>query len=182
MKPWRQIDETETIHDGWRKIYRKTFLMNNGTKFVAEVGDKEGAAGVEVIALTPGNKVIIARQFRVGPGKVMEELPGGFAEPGEDLALAARRELLEETGYEAGKLTKLGEVYKNSYLQSKTHYYLAENCRFIDGAQKLDIFEEVEVDLISISKFFENAHTSMMTDTEALFFAYDKLKELERSV
>lgn len=181
MRPWRQVGETEVIYDGWRKVFRKIFLTNEGKEFVAEISDRDGTAGAAVIALTPENMVIIARQFRVGPGKVMDELPGGYVDSGEDPETAAKRELREETGYEAGRIIKIGEVYEGSYTASRHHYYLAEDCHLVDSVPSLDEGEEIEVDLISISKLFSNAHANMMTDTQALFFAYEKLKELEGS-
>lgn len=179
MRPWQQTGETETIHDGWRKVFRKTFVTNAGTEFIAEINDRDGEAGAAVIALTADSKVVIARQFRVGPGKVMEELPGGYVEPGEDPAVAAARELREETGYEAGSMTALGSLYKGSYTASIHHFFLAENCRLVDAVRSLDEGEEIEVDTISIAQLFANARAGLMTDTEALFLAYETLRERE---
>lgn len=153
--------------------------MNSGEEFIAELSDSEGSAAAAVIALTPENKVVVARQFRAGPNKIMDELPGGHVEKGEDPEMTAIRELKEETGYEIGRISKLGEVYKNAYIQAKWHYYLAEDCRPGGSMANPDAGEEIEVDLISITQLFSNAHTSKMSDTEALFFAYEKLKELE---
>lgn len=179
MKPWRQIGEAEVVHDGWRKVVRKTFVMNSGKRFVAEISEDEGAAVAEVLALTPEGMVVIARQFRVGPNKVMEELPGGFVEPGEDPEAAMLRELREETGYAPDRVTKLGETYKHAYSHKLTHCYLAEGCRKVDEVPALDEGEEIEVDLISIDQLFENAKNGMMTGAEAVFLSYEKLKELE---
>lgn len=179
MKPWQQVGETEALHDGWRKVFRKTFITNSGEEFIAEINDKDGSGAAAVIALTSENKVVIARQFRVGPGRVMEELPGGYVEPGESPEAAVRRELQEETGYEAGRITKLGETYKDSYTATTSYYYLAEDCHLGRDTPNLDEGEEIEVAIISISQLFANAQNGRMTDTEALFFAYERLKELE---
>ncbi len=58
-----------------------------------------GHRSVAVVAITPGGEVVLARQFRPGPGMVLNELPGGYVEDGDEIAVAAARELLEETGY-----------------------------------------------------------------------------------
>lgn len=180
MKEWRQIDETQLVYDGWRKVFRKTMLMNNGKEFVAEISDKEGFCAAAIVALTPDRKVVIARQFRIGPGKIMEELPGGAVDPGEDPADAATRELLEETGYQAGSVTKLGVIHKHPWIHTAWHYFLAEDCVPDPDGQRLEFGEEVEVELISIEQLIANAKSGLMTDMEAVFLAYDTLKELEK--
>lgn len=177
MKEWQQVGETELIYDGWRKVFRKTMRMNNGREFVAEVSDKEGFQAAAIVALTTDRQVIIARQFRVGPNRIMEELPGGGVDPGEAPRDAAARELLEETGYRIGKLTPLGEIFKHAWMQSTWHYFLAEDCVLDTDGQRLEADEEVEVALISIDQLIANAKNGLMTDTEAAFLARDYLKE-----
>lgn len=177
MKLWQRVGESELLYDGWRKVFRKTYRMNNGKDFVAEVVDPEGFSAAAIIALTPENRVVIAREFRVGPGMVMDELPGGAVDSGEDPEVAAVRELREETGYGVGRITKIGEAYKHAYIHTKWHYYLAEDCRIVDTVPHGDENEEIEVDLISIEQLFINARNGKTTDTEAVFFAYEYLKE-----
>lgn len=179
MKPWQQIGETETVYDGWRKVFRKRFLTNSSGEFVAEINDSADAKSASAIILTADNKVVIARQFRVGPGRVMEELPGGRVDPGETPEEAVVREVREETGYKVGRISKIGEIYKGAYSATKHFFYLAEDCYLADSVLNLDEGEEIEVDLISISKLFDNAMNGRMTGVQALFFAHDKLKELE---
>ena len=181
MKEWRQVDETKLVYDGWRKVFRKTMLMNDGQEFIAEVSDKEGFAAAAVIALTPDHKVIIARQFRVGPGKIMEELPGGAVDHDENPSDAAARELLEETGYRVGSIKPLGIIYKHAWMHTAWHFYLAENCTPDPQGPQLEFGEEVEVELISIEQLIANAKSGLMTDMEAVFLAYDTLKELEKN-
>ena len=180
MKEWQQIDETEIVYDGWRKIFRKTMRMNNGQEFVAEISDKEGFCAAAVIALTPDRRVIIARQFRIGPGKIMEELPGGAVDADEEPGDAAARELLEEVGYQVGSIKPLGAVYKHAWMHTAWHYFLAENCTPDPRGQQLEFGEEIEVELISIEQLIANAKKGVMTDMEAVFLAYDTLKELEK--
>lgn len=78
-----------------------------------EYATRKGVAGiVGIIAVTDDEKLILVEQFRCPLGKRVIELPAGLAgdvEGSEDEALAdaARRELLEETGYEAGEMEYL---------------------------------------------------------------------------
>lgn len=65
---------------------------------------------VSVLAITKGKDVLLVRQYRPAPELTMLELPSGYVEKGESPEQAARRELLEETGYQAEKFEPLGAL------------------------------------------------------------------------
>ena len=75
----------------------------------------------EKVTVHPGNAVAILpidgelckllRQYRYAVGQYLYEAPAGMMEPGEDAAATAHRELIEETGFEAGSMTPKGFVY-----------------------------------------------------------------------
>jgi len=179
MEPWPYAKEPEEIKVGWRKLVRKVFVDPEGR--VQEYYTKEslGTVCIAVIGLTPENKVVVAEQFRPGPEKVLQELPGGGAEADEDAQVAAEREFHEETGYRAGSIKDLGSVYKDAYTNAVWRYFLARDC-VQDGDQHTDDGEFINVKEISISKLFENARNLMMTDPEAVFLAYDELREIQK--
>ena len=58
---------------------------------------------VNVIALTKEKELILIEQYRQGTEEIILEIPGGMIDESEDPKEAARRELTEETGYEAGE-------------------------------------------------------------------------------
>ena len=73
---------------------------------------------------------VLVRQWRHSAECLSLEFPGGVVDGGEDAATAARRELKEETGFEAGKLTHLGTVSPNPALfKNQFHVYLAEDLK-----------------------------------------------------
>jgi ADP-ribose pyrophosphatase len=180
MKPWKRTEPTRVLFSGWKHIVEKHFVRNDGNIAVMETDGEERSADVAVIALTPTNQVIIAEQFRAGPEKIMQELPGGMVDQGEACEVAALRELEEETGYVTSTpLQLLGTIYRNAYTNQKTMYYLATNCEPSGSGQKLDSNEEVLVRTLSITDVFNVAKRGNMTDVAAVFMAYDTLKALE---
>ena len=179
MKPWQRIDDGSVVQKvGFRTIVSKRFRMNNGEEMQAYVGGLPDSAASCVVALTPDNQVIIARQFRAGPEKVLDEMPGGLVDPGETPEQAARRELVEESGYEPGSMEYLGASYINAWDNTVHHYFLARNCT-PTGSFAPEKFEEIEVVTLPISKFIQNAKEALMTDVQGVLLAYDMLKEIE---
>ncbi|HEX8762266.1 MAG TPA: NUDIX hydrolase [Candidatus Saccharimonadales bacterium] len=179
MKPWKRIEPTTVDRIGWRTVVTKTFVDNRGDQNEYGAFGAENSRNAAVIAITEDNRVLVARQFRIGPEKIMEELPGGGVDTDEDPQDAALRELLEETGYRPSNIEYLGEHHKDAYMNSTWHYYLATGCQKIGGQQNLDETEDIDIDLIPISQLLHNATHDKMTDAVAVLMAYEKLKKLE---
>ena len=107
---------------------------------------------VNIIPLTPENEVILVEQYRQGTDQITLEIPGGVGHPGEDIIDGAKRELAEETGYEAQDWVKLGEVDANpAFMTNSCATYLAKNCKKT-GPQNLDPFEEIDVKLVPLAE------------------------------
>ena len=75
-------------------------------------------AYVNVVALTTDRRLVLVRQWRHGVREIGLEIPAGLVEPGESPLDAAVRELREETGYVAGRLSLLGSVQPNVLLRN----------------------------------------------------------------
>jgi ADP-ribose pyrophosphatase len=99
---------------------------------------------VATVALTDDGRVLLTRQYRHPVRRVVWDLPAGAMQRDEEPAQAARRELLEETGYRAGHLTPL--AYFNQFPGSMnigTHLFLARDLTWV--GQRLDPGEELQV-------------------------------------
>jgi len=102
-----------------------------------------------------GREFIMVRQWRHGAQDLSLEFPGGVFEKGEDAQTAAERELLEETGYRAGKIEKLGEFNPNpAIMTNKVHFFLAQDLSPIAG-QNLDEDEYVEVETVTLEEVLQ---------------------------
>uniref|UniRef100_A0A7C4KJJ7 NUDIX hydrolase n=1 Tax=Anaerolinea thermolimosa TaxID=229919 RepID=A0A7C4KJJ7_9CHLR len=81
---------------------------------------------VTVVPLTAEGEVLFVRQFRVGSGAELLELPAGVLQDGEDPAEGAAREIREETGFAAGQLHPLGGFFMApGYSTEYMHLFLA---------------------------------------------------------
>jgi len=177
MKPWKRIEPTTIQKVGHRTMVSKTFKQPNGAVVTFDTMHAEGQQFVAVIALTSNNQVVVCKMFRAGPEMIMQELPGGFVDAGEDLETAARRELLEETGYTAGTMRYLGPSHQDTYLNATWNYFLATDCKQAQDRDMHEVEEQIEVTLISIDDLLANALQDRMTDKTAVLYAYDDLQK-----
>ena len=104
---------------------------------------------VNVIALTKDGRMVMERQYRHGAGSTCYELPCGVIEDGETPLEAAKRELLEETGYGNGRWEHLMDLSPNpSNHTNMAHTYVARDVELVSG-QQLDATEDLTVHLLT---------------------------------
>ncbi|MDT7778887.1 MAG: ADP-ribose pyrophosphatase [Acidobacteriota bacterium] len=86
---------------------------------------------INIIPLTDSGEVVLIEQYRHGSESISLEIPGGMVDAGESPREAARRELLEETGYEASEVVFLGKTRPNPAIQNNwIHTFLARGVQF----------------------------------------------------
>ncbi|EOD6234560.1 NUDIX hydrolase [Staphylococcus pseudintermedius] len=148
----------------------KVSLPNNETAY-REVVKHNGA--VAICALTPDQQVILVKQYRKALEQELLEIPAGKLEPGEDRESAAMRELEEETGYKAKKLTLIGEVYGTpGFSNEKISVYFADN--LVEGKVNLDEDEFVEKVLYSLDDVKKAVEGRTIEDAKT-FIAFQHL-------
>lgn len=110
----------------------------------------EAVDWVNVIALTPDDRVVLVRQYRAGTDSICLEIPGGMIDPGEDPLPAAARELAEETGYTAPRWERLGTTAPNPAIQgNRLHSFLALDA-VLTRAPEPDAGEVLALELVSL--------------------------------
>ncbi len=112
MEVWRLVGQRPGPV-GFLTVQTQTFVMPDDRRTDWDV--LVGGGTVAVVAMTDDDRVVLAKQFRPGPGRILLELPGGMVEEGEDVVEAAARELSEETGFVATDLALVGQTWLASY-------------------------------------------------------------------
>jgi 8-oxo-dGTP pyrophosphatase MutT (NUDIX family) len=106
---------------------------------------------VHVFAISADAMILTVRQFRYAAEVFCTELPGGIVDPGEAPLEAAKRELREETGFEAGDWQEVGSTFANPARQTnKVHIFVATN--LTKGSPSLDQSEDIESSFMSVSE------------------------------
>ena len=134
---------SELIYDGRiLRLHVDTVELPNGKHSLREVADHPG--GVAIVALDRDDNVLTVKQYRYAFSLVMEDVPAGKLERGEDPRAAALRELKEETGAEPERFTALGELIVSPGAYGEVlHLYLAEGLTAGEAAPDEDEFLEL---------------------------------------
>ena len=144
IEKWKLLDSTYIIRRPWLTARRDTVQLPDG-RINPEFYILEYPTWVNVIAITKAGKFVMVEQYRHGLQDVFTELVAGVAEKGEQPLDAARRELLEETGYGNGNWTLHTVLSQNpSATTNLTYSFLATDVEPIAG-QHLDATADLAV-------------------------------------
>jgi len=167
-------------------VRKKLIKKCKGKIFVFEVfEEKIGKAKIKrdvvkspkavgILPLIDKDKVILIRQFRFAINKEIWEIPAGMLRKGEKPEVGAKRELKEETGYEAKELKKIGEFYLSpGYSTEYMYLFLARGLK--KGEQSLEKGEKIkEVKIFSKKEVLKMIKSRKIVDAKtilALFFS-----------
>ena len=174
----KQISREEIFHGVALHVVKDRILLPNGNESVREISLHNGAAAV--IPILDDGRVLMERQYRYAHGRVMLEIPAGKLDtPDEDPLEGAKRELREETGAVAAKITYLGSIAPSPALINEVIYlYMAEDLTF--GDNDLDDGEFLELEYIHIDKLFDMVMSGEITDSKTQI-AVLKARELRKA-
>ena len=146
-------------------LYLDQVELPNGETTTREWIDHPGA--VCLIPILPDGKICLIRQFRYGPREEFIEIPAGKLDAGEAPLDCAYRELEEETGYRANKLTFLTNIHPAiGFSNEKMWMYLAEELEL--SKKKLDEDEFLELLPTPLNKALEWVFSGKITDVKTI--------------
>jgi len=151
IKPWKTIRSTPL---GDFRIFklRSDFKHSPRTGKEHDFFVLDSVDWVNIIAVTPDQKLVMVEQYRHGSNTIELEIPGGMMDKHEtDPVATAVRELREETGYEGENARLLGTIHSNpAILSNQTYTVLIENCRLQHGVE-FDSGEDIITRLVPVA-------------------------------
>jgi len=123
---------------------------------------------VNIIAVTPQERIVVVNQFRFGVRQLSLEIPAGLVDPGETPLQAAQRELEEETGYTAREWKSLGWSYPNpAFMNNRQHSFLALGAERT-GSPHLEDGEDLETSEMTPAEIRQALQTDRMRNANTL--------------
>lgn len=151
--------------------------LPNGNLSKREIVRHPGA--VAVIAVTPEEKMVLVRQFRKPLEKTILEIPAGKLEKGEEPIDCARRELTEETGYQAMSMEHVSSFYTSpGFADELIHIYEATG--LTAGEAKPDHDEFVDLIEVSLEEAKGYILSGDIMDAKTVFAIYHWLNKLSK--
>ena len=158
------MDDKRPLHTGKRLsadiVYRcRIFaLRRDRSRFSRDEAEHEfhvleSPDWVNIVPLTPDQRVVMVRQFRHGIVDYTLEVPGGILDADDESpASAARREMVEESGYDSDRIERLGVIHPNPAIQgNRCHSFVAYDVT-LRHVPTFDSTEETEVVLVPLAE------------------------------
>lgn len=176
-----EILRREMILDNpWLPVEKQIVRLPNGDE--AEWFVSKSSDAVFVIPVLQSGQILMQRNYKHGCGEIVIEFCAGLIDKGEQPQVAAKRELLEETGYKAETWKPLGTTFANPTGSTmRYHMFLAEGA-FFSGSPTCEASEQIETFLVSDLAeaerlLLQNAATSSVAALAAITFARQSLAD-----
>ncbi|HUD44230.1 MAG TPA: NUDIX hydrolase [Patescibacteria group bacterium] len=177
MNKWKTLSSKLAFDNPWFRVRQDSIELPSG-KIIDDYFMWQDNDVAQMVPITKEGKFILDKQYKHAVGQIMTEFPAGYFNENEKPEEAARRELLEETGYTAEKFTFLGKLNHNPTKEIGNLYiFLVENA-YKKEQQHLDETENIELVELTMEEIIEKIqnHEIWATGTiSAFFLALQKL-------
>lgn len=147
MEDFKLIDSKKVYTGRVVDLSVETIVLPSKAEVQREVVHHPGAAAI--VPMVSRDEVVLIRQFRYSAKKTIWEIPAGTIDPGETPIVCARRELMEETGYTAKKVTPMGGFFTSpGFCEEFLHLFLATG--LLAGDSDLDGDEQLEAHVVPL--------------------------------
>jgi len=153
MAGWQVIEERVLVDQPPWLTVREQDIKFPGGQILQNYILLDERDGCLVFAVTQDGRAILLEQYRHGRGTREVGLPSGFLDEGEDPLAAARRELMEETGYAGHNWTSLGALFTNSNRGRQLfHFFLARDVRLVQGPEREVSERDITISLMRLDE------------------------------
>ncbi|MDQ6693308.1 MAG: NUDIX hydrolase [Chloroflexota bacterium] len=157
---------SEIVYDGKLiKVKREMVRLPDGNERPREIVLHPGA--VALVVVDEEKKLLLVRQYRRAVDRALLEIPAGTREKGEDAEACARREVMEEVGYEAASVVRLGGFYSApGFCTEFLDCYLLTGLK--ENKQQGDDDENIEVERLSVAEALQAIQTGEICDAKSI--------------
>ncbi|MFY9938171.1 MAG: NUDIX hydrolase [Silvibacterium sp.] len=170
--PLFKVFTDQVLEAGADKPVRRDVIRHNGSVVILAVDDSKSKKDP---------LIVIERQYRHAAGQYLYEVPAGKMDEGEDRLAAAKRELIEETGFRAKKWTKLTRYFASpGFLGEWMQVFVAEG--LAPGKAQPEADEKIEIYLVPLSEVLRLIDAGEIRDGKTLVsvMLYDRLRKEKR--
>lgn len=149
-------------------LYHQKVELPNGKTSTREIVKHPGA--VAVIPITDEGKIVLVEQYRKAMERSILEIPAGKLEAGEEPLITAKRELEEETGYEASEWTHIQSFYTSpGFADEYIHVFVATGLKKLENSAELDEDEFVEIFELTLDECLTELQKGSIHDAKTCY-------------